>query len=201
MLIVGVTGGLGAGKTTIARMFAQYGVPIVDADEISHELTAQNGAAIPGIRKIFGEAVFKSDGSLDRNALRARILAAESARLQLEAILHPMIRDEVARRLAEAEAPYALVVVPLLVETGAYDNMLDRVLVVDCNEETQAQRALARGGWSESEVRAMLARQVNRETRLARADDVIDTDCHLAELTDRVAALHKKYLELAGQGL
>jgi dephospho-CoA kinase len=201
MLKIGVTGGLGAGKTTVAKIFAQHGVPIIDTDEISHELTAQNGAAIPGIREVFGEAVFKSDGSLDRNALRARIVVDDFARQQLEAILHPLIRIGVERRLAKIKAPYVLVVVPLLVETGAYDNLLDRVLVVDCSEETQIQRALARGGWSEAEIRAMLDKQAHRKTRLARADDVIDTDCRLSEVSDRVAALHKKYLELAGQRL
>jgi len=201
MLKIGVTGGLGAGKSTVAEIFAQHGVPVIDTDEISHELTAQNGAAIPQIREAFGEAVFKSDGSLDRNALRARILADESAKQQLEGILHPLIRGEVARSLAELERPYVLVVVPLLVETGAYDDMLDRVLVVDCSEETQIQRALARGGWSEAEIRAMLLKQSSREARLARADDVIDSGCRLSEVADQVAALHKKYLKLSGQRL
>jgi dephospho-CoA kinase len=201
MLKIGVTGGLGAGKSTVAKIFAQQGAPVIDTDEISRELTAPDGTAIPGIREAFGEAVFKSDGSLDRNALRTRILADESAKRQLEAILHPLIRGEVARSLAELEQPYVLVIVPLLVETGAYNEMLDRVLVVDCGEETQIQRALARGGWSEAEIRAMLRKQSSRAARLARADDVIDTDCRLSEVTDRVAALHKKYLKLSGQRL
>lgn len=201
MLKIGVTGGLGAGKTTVARLFAQHGVPVVDADEISHALTAQNGAAISAIREAFGGAVFQPGGGLDRDALRARILADDSARRQLETILHPLIRRGIERGLAQARAPYALAVVPLLVETGAYDSVLDRVLVVDCNEETQVQRALARGGWGETEIRAMLARQAGREARLSRADDVIDAGGELDALSGQVAALHEKYLKLASERL
>lgn len=193
MLKIGVTGGLGAGKTTATRIFMRHGVPIIDTDEISHELTARDGAAIPLVREAFGESVFKADGSLDRAALRARILTDDAARRQLEAILHPLIRQAVESRLAGINAPYVLIVVPLLVETGAYDGLLDRVLVVDCSEQTQVQRALARGGWSEAEVRAMMARQASRKARLARADDVLDTDCRLDALTEQVAALDRKY--------
>lgn len=193
MLKIGVTGGLGAGKTTATRIFMRHGVPIIDTDEISHELTGRDGAAIPLVREAFGESVFKADGNLDRSALRARILTDDAAKRQLEAILHPLIRQAVESRLAGINAPYVLIVVPLLVETGAYDGLLDRVLVVDCSEQTQVQRALARGGWSEAEVRAMMARQASRKARLARADDVLDTDCRLDALTEQVAALDRKY--------
>lgn len=201
MLKIGVTGGLGAGKTTVSRMFAGLGAPVVDADEISRELTAPAGMALPAIRESFGEAVFKPDGSLDRAALRAQILADDAAKRQLEAILHPRIRAEIERRLAAVEAPYVLVVVPLLVETGAYDDLLDRVLVVDCDEKTQLQRAMARGGWNEAEIRAMMARQASRIERLSRADEVIGTDCELSALAARVAALDRKYRALSGQAL
>lgn len=201
MLKVGVTGGLGAGKTTVTELFAHYGVPVIDTDEISRELTTQDGAAIPRIREAFGASVFKADGSLDRDALRSRILDDDSVRQQLEAILHPLIRDEAERRLARLDARYVLVVVPLLVETGAYDRYLDRVLVVDCSEETQVQRALSRGGWSEAEIRGMMDKQVNRQARLDRADDVINTECNLGVLRGRVAVLHEKYLALALQAL
>jgi dephospho-CoA kinase len=193
MLKIGVTGGLGAGKTTVGQAFAHLGVPVIDTDEISRELTTSNGPAIPAIRDCFGEAVFKADGSLDRTQLRTRILADDAAKRELESILHPMIRDEVERRLGEVHAPYVLIVIPLLVETGAYDKALDRVLVVDCNEETQVQRALARGGWSEAEIREMMARQASRQERLDRADDIIDTDCDLAALNSQVTALDQKY--------
>lgn len=201
MLKIGVTGGLGAGKTTVSQLFARLGVPVIDTDEISRELTALAGAALPAIRQGFGEAVFRPDGSLDRARLRARILADEAAKRQLEAILHPLIRAEVERRLAGIRAPYALVVIPLLVETGAYDDLLDRVLVVDCDEKTQLRRALARGGWSEAEIRAMMARQAARKDRLARADEVINTDCEIPALNAPVAALDRKYRLLAGQAL
>lgn len=201
MLKVGVTGGLGAGKTTVAKLFAQLGVPLIDTDEISRELTARNGAAIPAIREAFGDTIFQPDSSLDRGALRSRILAENSTRQRLESILHPMIRKEVARRLAALEVPYALVVVPLLVETGAYEDLLDRVLVVDCSEETQVRRALARGGWSEAEIRGMMGKQASRKARLARADDVIDSECGLETLQTRVAVQHEKYLALARQAL
>lgn len=193
MLKIGVTGGLGAGKSTATHIFMRHGVPIIDTDEISHELTARDGAAIPLVREAFGESVFKADGNLDRSALRARILTDDAAKRQLEAILHPLIRQAVESRLAGINAPYVLIVVPLLVETGAYDGLLDRVLVVDCSEQTQVQRALARGGWSEAEVRAMMARQASRQARLTRADDVLDTDCRLDALTEQVAALDRKY--------
>jgi dephospho-CoA kinase len=201
MLKIGVTGGLGAGKTTVSQLFAGLGVPVIDTDEISRELTAGGGAGISAIRQSFGEAVFHSDGSLDRAALRARILADDAAKRRLEAILHPLIRAETERRLAATDAPYALVVIPLLVETGAYEALLDRVLVVDCSEQTQVRRALARGGWSEREIRAMMAKQASRKDRLARADDIIDTDCDLAELGSRVSALDQKYRKLSGQML
>ncbi len=201
MLRVGVTGGLGAGKSTVSQMFARLGAPVIDADEISHELTARGGNAIPAIRESFGEAAFNPDGSLSRAALRARILADKAAKKELEGILHPRIRAEAGRRLAETNAPYVLLVVPLLLETGAYGDMIDRVLVVDCNEETQLQRALARGGWSETEIRAMLASQASRKDRLAHADDVIDSDCDLAELNSRVAALDREYRRMSAQML
>ena len=197
MLKIGVTGGLGAGKTTVSQAFARLGTPVIDTDEISHELTAAGGVALPAIQENFGEAVFRSDGSLDRAALRARILADDAAKRQLEAIIHPLIRAEVEHRLATVNTPYVLVVVPLLVETGSYDDLLDRVLVVDCDEHTQLQRTLARGGWNETEIRAMMARQAGRKDRLNRADDVINTDCDLPELIGRVAALDQKYRSLS----
>ena len=201
MLKIGATGGLGAGKTTVSRMFAGLGVPIVDTDEISRELTASGGKAIPAIRDAFGDAIFSADGGLDRAALRAQILADEAAKRRLEDILHPLIRAQVESRMAAVEAPYVLVVIPLLVETGAYDKMLDRVLVVDCSEQTQLQRSLARGGWSEAEIRAMMMKQATRQDRLARADDVLDTDCDLDELSNRVSALDQKYRLLSAQTL
>ena len=201
MLKIGVTGGLACGKTTVSEAFARLGVPVIDTDEISRELTSIGGAALPAIREGFGDEFFLPDGRLDRAALRARILADAAAKRFLEDILHPGIHGEVERRLALVQAPYVLVIIPLLVETGAYDRLLDLVLAVDCSEETQLHRALARSGWSEAEVRAMMARQASRAQRRARADDVLDTDCDLAELNVRVATLDQKYRRLADQAL
>lgn len=201
MLRIGVTGGLGAGKTTVSQMFASLGAPVIDTDEISRGLTAVGGLALPAIRENFGNGVFLPDGSLDRAALRGRILADDAAKRGLERILHPLIRAEAGRRLAAVHAPYVLVVVPLLVETGAYDGWLDRVLVVDCDENTQFQRVLARGGWPEPEIHAMMAKQASRKDRLARADDIINTGCDMAVLNGQVAALDRKYRSLSAQML
>lgn len=201
MLKVGLTGGLGSGKTTVSRIFAELGIPIIDTDEISRELTASDGLAIASIRAGFGNAVFRPDGTLDRAALRARILSDNVAKQQLEAIIHPLIRREVVRRLSALKTGYVLIVIPLLLETGAYDDLLDRVLVVDCSEETQVSRALARGGWSETEIRQMIARQASREDRLGRSDDVINTECDLEDLGELVARLDQKYQALSAQAL
>ena len=199
MLVIGLTGGIGSGKSTVARMFAAVGVPVIDTDEISHALTAPDGAAISLLRQVFGADIFKPDGALDRASLRSRVLADEQARLELEAILHPMIRNVVQCRLTATQAPYALVVIPLLVETGAYQTMLDRVLVVDCGEDVQIKRALDRGGWSMAEILAIMDKQANRETRLKHADDVIANEGDEANLAIQVATLHQTYLALGGQ--
>jgi dephospho-CoA kinase len=201
MLKVGVTGGIGSGKTTVSQAFASLGVPVIDTDEISRSLTSANGLALPELRKVFGDAAFGADGSLDRRRLRSLILNDSHAKRQLESILHPMIERETLRQLERLSSPYALVVIPLLVETGDYEQMLDRILVVDCGEETQVRRALARGGWEEAEIRAMLAMQAPRLVRLARADDVIDNDGNLYALRVQVALLDEKYRALAAQRL
>lgn len=201
MLKIGLTGGLGSGKTTVAQAFSQLGVPVVDTDEISRELTAAAGPALPLLREAFGQDVFNADGSLDRRRLRALILADELAKRKLESILHPMIRHLVVARISHIHAPYVLIVVPLLVETQAYLDLVDRVLVVDCSEEVQVQRALARGGWDEPEIRAMLAKQASRQERLGHADDVIMNDGDLNALIAQVAELNRNYQNLASQRL
>ncbi len=201
MLRIGLTGGIGAGKTAVSQAFARLGVPVIDTDEISHDLTATNGAALPMLREAFGDSIFNADGSLDRRALRTLILNDPSAKSRLESILHPMILREVTHQLDQLDVACVLIVVPLLVETGVYDAILDRVLVVDCSEDTQVRRALARGGWDETEIRAMMARQASRQARLERADDVIDNDGGVDALTAQVAALNEKYHALARQAL
>lgn len=201
MLRVGVTGGLGSGKTTVTLAFARLGVPVIDTDEIARGLTAANGVALPMLREAFGNSIFNADGTLNRKRLRALILDDNAAKLRLESILHPLIRQEVVDRIARINAPYVLVVVPLLVESGVYRSILDRVLVVDCGVETQVQRALARGGWEEAEIRTMIAKQASRQARLEQADDVINNDGDEDVLTAGVASLNEKYRALSRQTL
>lgn len=197
MFTVGLTGGIGSGKSTIAECFAAHGVPVIDTDVVSHELTAPGGAALVAIRAAFGGSVMRADGSLDRATLRRRVFSDASARHQLEAILHPRIRQIVAQTLATLMAPYALIVIPLLVETGGYRDVLNRVLVVDCPEDLQIARVMARNGLAQDEVKAILAAQAGRAARLAAADDVILNTATPAALETEVAALHQRYLALA----
>ena len=195
--IIGLTGGIGSGKSAAADLFAELGAAVVDADAIAHELTAPGGAAIPRIRAAFGDAVIAPDGALDRAVMRKRVFADAEAKARLEAILHPMIRDESDRRCAEARAPYVVLVVPLLVESGSYRRRVRRVAVVDCPEETQVARVMARSGIEAGEARAIMAAQVSRQDRLAAADDVIDNSGDLSELRAQIGRLHRIYLKLS----
>jgi len=197
MFTVGLTGGIGSGKSTVADCFAALGVPVIDTDVIARDLTAPGGAALEAIRAAFGETVMQADGALDRAALRRRVFADTTARHQLEVILHPRIRQVVGQMLATLTAPYALIVIPLLVETGGYLDVLNRVLVVDCPEEVQIARVMARNGLTQDEVNAILAAQAGRADRLAAADDVIVNTGMPAALRAEVATLHQRYLALA----
>ena len=194
MFVVGLTGGIGSGKSTVADLFAELGTPVIDTDSIARQLTAPGGAALDEIRAAFGEAVMQADNSLDRAALRRRVFADVAARRQLEAILHPRIRQVVEQTLAKLVAPYALVVIPLLVETGSYREMLRRILVVDCPEELQIARVMARSGLELDEVKSILVAQAGRAERLAAADDVIVNTTSLEALRTQVATLHQRYL-------
>lgn len=197
-LVVGVTGGIGSGKTTVARLFQQRGATVVDTDEISHELTRAHGAAMPAIRARFGERYLEASGALDRSAMRTLAFQDAAARRDLESILHPLIREQSARLIRAAQTPYVLFVVPLLVETGGKRAGMDRVLVVDCPESIQVARTMQRSGLSESQVRTIMAAQATREQRLAHADDIIDNGSNEADLSDQVENLHHRYLSLAG---
>lgn len=194
---VGLTGGIGCGKSKAADLFAALGAGVVDTDAISHELTGPDGAAMALIRDAFGDAYVKSDGALDRARMRALVFADPAAKSALEGILHPLIRAESRRRIDAAHAPYVLVVVPLLLETGAYRDLLDRVLVVDCGESRQIERVRARSGLSEEEVRRIMHTQLARERRLAAADDVLSNDGSIDELAAKVRELHRLYLDAA----
>ena len=195
--MVGLTGGIGSGKSAAADEFARLGAAVVDTDEIARELTAPGGAAMPHIRSLFGEAFVAPSGAMDREAMRRRVFADPLARQALERLLHPMIRAESERRIAAATAPYVVYVVPLLVESGDYRERVDRVLVVDAPEDLQVQRVGARSGLPADEVRAIMASQASRARRLAAADDVIDNAGDLAALHAQAAALHAKYVALA----
>lgn len=196
--IVGLTGGIGSGKSAAAECFAQLGAAVVDTDAIAHELTGAGGAAMSAIRAEFGEGLLAADGSLDRTAMRQLVFSDAFARRRLEGVLHPMIRAEGLRRSAEATAPYAVLVVPLLLEAGkGYRAVLNRIVVIDCAEETQIARVMARSGFSREETLKILAAQTSRTARQAAADDVIDNDGDIANLRRQVEDLHHRYLKLA----
>ena len=192
-LLVGLTGGIGSGKSTVADLFAARGAVVVDTDAIAHELTGPGGAAIPAIRDEFGDGVIRADGGLDRDAMRERAFGDPAARRRLEAILHPLIRTESRRRLEAADGPYALLVVPLLVESGDRAGGVDRVLVVDCPVDVQIERVMRRSGLTPERVRTILAAQASRAQRLAAADDVIDNAGSPDALPAQVDALHRRY--------
>jgi dephospho-CoA kinase len=193
--VVGLTGGIGSGKSAAAVLFAELGADIVDTDAIAHQLTGRGGAAIEPIRAAFGGSVITPEGALDRAAMRRLVFSDPAAKQRLEAILHPMIRVEANLRCVSAQGAYVILVVPLLVETGSYRGRVDRILVVDCAEATQVARTMARSGLTEAEVRAIMAVQAGREARLAAADDVIDNDGGLEALRAQVEALHRRYLD------
>ncbi len=193
--VVGLTGGIGSGKSAAAAEFERLGAAVVDTDAIAHELTAAGGAAMGEIRKVFGTEVLAASGALDRDQMRARVFADPAAKKALEALLHPMIREESRRRIAGARAPYVIHVVPLLVESPDYRSRVDRVLVIDAPEELQVERVRSRSGLSEAQVRAILAAQATRAQRLAAADDLIENRGTIEALREQVAALHRKYLE------
>lgn len=198
-LIIGLTGGIGSGKSAAADCFARLGATIVDTDAIAHTLTAPGGPAIPRIRAEFGDALIRSDGALDRDAMRALVFTDHTARQRLEAILHPMIAAESERQCAAAPSPYVIYAVPLLIESPHARERCARICVVDCAVDTQVQRVKARNNLAEEQIRAIIAAQVSREARLAAADDVIDNNGEFAALAPQVARLHESYLRLAKQ--
>jgi dephospho-CoA kinase len=194
---VGLTGGIGSGKSSAARLFATLGAGMVDVDDISHALTRPGGGAIAAIREQFGAQAIAADGSLDRSRMRELIFTDGSAKQRLEAILHPMIGTQARAQVAGSAAPYVILVVPLLLERDAYLDMIQRIAVVDCTEATQIQRTMRRSALSEDAVRAIMAAQLPRAQRLARADDVINNDGGEDALRRQVSALHIRYIESA----
>ncbi len=196
-LLVGLTGGIGSGKSTVAALFEKLGARIIDTDEISRGLSQADGAAIPALRDAFGSCFIDENNALDRNKMRDLVFSNPAAKKQLEAILHPLILKR-TRQLAEAATParYTLAVIPLLFETTAYQGWLHRTLVVDCPEETQIARTLQRNGLDRALVQSIIAQQISRNQRLALADDIIRNDSDLPALSAQVKQLHSRFLTL-----
>jgi dephospho-CoA kinase len=194
--VVGLTGGIGSGKSTVADLFVELGAGLVDTDAIARELTLADGAAMPALTAEFGPGILAADGALDRAAMRQLAFADPSARSRLEGILHPLIRHLSAERCQAATEPYVILAVPLLVESGTYRERCDRIVVVDCPESLQIQRVMSRNGLSAEEVRAIMAAQATRQQRLAVADDVVVNDADRTNIYGQVKALHSNYLTL-----
>ena len=195
--IVGLTGGIGSGKSAAGQVFEELGIALVDTDAIAHALTGPGGAAMVPILAAFGADYLTPEGALDRARMRALVFADTAKKHKLESILHPMIRAQTNEFVQAARSPYVMLMVPLLVESQDYRQRCQRILVVDCAEEQQIERVKARSGLAAEQVRAIMANQVSREARLAAADDVIDNSRDLAHLRRQAAALHARYLQLA----
>ncbi|MBB1636267.1 dephospho-CoA kinase [Cupriavidus sp. UME77] len=202
MLQIGLTGGIGSGKTRVADLFAARGAALIDTDLLAHEITAPGGLAIPALLEAFGPACLRADGAMDRNAMRELVFSDPAAKARLEGITHPLIRQLTEARAAAIRAsglhPYLIYVVPLLVESGSWRARVDRVLVVDCSEATQVARVMARNGFSQAQVEAIMARQARRSERLAAADDVVDNEGPAEALPAQVDRLDQLYRTLAG---
>jgi len=192
MLRVGLTGGIASGKTAVANVFSDLGAGVIDTDHLAREVVAPGEPGLGAVREAFGNCVISNSGKLDRRALRTLVFANPEDRRRLEAILHPLIRRRTSEKLDQLDAPYALVVVPLLFETG-FETLVDRVAVVDCPRDVQLKRLRARDGIDKAEAEAMLSAQANRETRLARADDVIDSSGDWERTRERVRELDAQY--------
>ena len=193
--VLGLTGGIGSGKSAAADILQQWGATVVDTDQLAHRLTAPHGAAMPALIQAFGTAIAAADGSMNRAAMRERVFHDPAARQQLEAILHPMIQQAAEDAVQQAEGMYVVLVVPLLFETGHYTQRVHRTLVVDCPEDIQIARVMQRSQLDADMVRRIMAQQWNRQRRLAAADDVVDNQGSLAELQAQLWPLHQAYLE------
>jgi dephospho-CoA kinase len=193
MFKLGLTGGIGSGKSTVAAILVELGATLIDADAISRALTASGGAALPAITQSLGPSLIKPNGALDRDLMRAKVFADPEAKLQLEAIIHPLVRQELVRQMEAAQKAGAACVVceiPLLVESGHWKPLMDQVLVVDCSEQTQIQRTMARSGMTAQQVQAIIQNQATRAQRLAAADAVVLNDgVTMDELRAEVARL------------
>lgn len=199
MYIVALTGGIGSGKSEAARLFAQLGVPIVDTDVIAHELTAKGSPILSEIEHMFGAGVLNEDGSLNRSRLRAHVLSNPVERIRLEGLLHPVIYERAIECLKNNESKlqpqYQVLVIPLLFENNRYHSVINKILVIDCDENTQVTRAMARSKLCKDEVKALMAAQTSRKVRLNGADEVIENNGSIAELNEKVNKLHNKLIK------
>ena len=199
-LCVGLTGGIGCGKSTASALFAECGATVIDSDVISHQLTQPGGQAVATIRKEFGEEYIDATGALDRVRMRQRVFSDATAKHRLEAILHPLIRTQILAQVNVFNSPsYTLLVIPLLFETPDYQELVQHTIVVDCPETTQLARAMQRSGLDEPTVRAIMATQMTRVERLRRADEVIQNEGDLVSLRQEVTRLHRHYLAIAAR--
>ena len=196
MLQIGLTGGVGCGKSAVAELFAEQGVPVIDADQLAREAVAPGEPALQEIRQRFGAGILLANGQLDRRQLRRIVFHDDQARLDLEAILHPRIRALMQQQLATLSAPYAILSIPLLLETGQQQTV-QRILVVDCPPDLQIRRVCERDGVDPQQARGILHAQCSRQDRLSAADDVIDNAGPQTQLRAQVMQLHRKYLELS----
>lgn len=197
-LVIGLTGGIGSGKSTVADEFTRLGVPVIDTDRLARDLVEPGQPALEEIVAHFGPEALQADGTLDRAWLRSRIFADLSDKQALEAILHPRIRQRVRDWLATVTSPYCVVVIPLLLESGQ-DDLVDRILVVDTPEKEQLKRVAARDGLSHNVVAGIMAAQADRSTRLSAADDIIVNDGDIDALIERTRILHKHFMDIANE--
>lgn len=196
MLRIGLTGGIGSGKSTVCRMFGELGVPVIDADQVSRELVEPGQPALAALIALFGPTLLTAEGRLDRSRLRTLVFADATCRRQVEALLHPQIRRRMLELSATTDAPYAILAIPLLIESG-WQSLVERILVIDCPPDAQLHRAAERDGVPPSQVEAIMASQASRAERLAYANDIIDNSGDLAHLRTQVAAIHQRYLTMA----
>ncbi len=196
MLAIGLTGGIGSGKSTAASLFAKQGIPIIDTDAIARQLVAPQQPAYIEIVNAFGGAILDKEQQLDRKRLRDRVFDSTTERKRLEAILHPKIREEVQRQLSTLDAPYCIVIIPLLIE-AKFTDLVDRILVIDADEELQITRACKRSGMSEMEIRKIMAAQISRAEKLKEADDIIQNNSFMNHFENEIARLHTQYLTLS----
>jgi dephospho-CoA kinase len=199
MLVVGLTGGIAAGKSTATAFFQERGVPVIDADEVARDVVAAGTPGLAAVAAAFGSQILQADGTLDRRRLRERVFADPAERQRLEAILHPLIEAEIRSRLRQVAGPYCILAVPLLIESPRLRALVHRILVIDVPVEVQLARLMQRDRMSAEQCQAILAAQASRARRLEAADDVVDNATDIVALTHQLESVHARYLELAGQ--